>query len=124
MAYTCAVKRRRALGVITLSGSVDDNELVEAMRDLYSSEGWSRGFNILWDGTEIAELVIDQPGLDQIVEETGEFQTRIGPGKSAFVVRRQLDESMTKIILRMTRTPERERRLFRKTKDALDWLSE
>lgn len=124
MAYSCAVETKRALGVITLSGSVDDNELVEAMRDLYFSEGWRRGFNILWDGTDIAELVIDRPGLEQIIEETGEFQNRIGPGKSAFVVRRQLDESMAKIILRMTRTSERERRLFRKTKDALDWLSE
>lgn len=124
MAYSCAIETKRGLGVITLTGSVDDNDLVEAMRDLYSSGGWRRGFNILWDGTGIAELVIDRPGLDQIVEETGEFQNRIGSGKSAFVVRRQLDESMTKIILRMTRTSERERRLFRNTKDALDWLSE
>lgn len=109
--------------MITLSGSVADSDLMEAMKALYESEGWSRELNILWDGTAIAELVIGRKGLEQIVEVTGDFQNRIGSGKSAFVVRRQLDESMAKIILHMTKTTTRERRLFRSREDALEWLS-
>lgn len=124
MAYSCSVDKDRALGIIELSRSVDDDQVVKAIRALYESDSWDPRFNTLWDGTGITHLVISRKGLQEIVAATERLQPRMGPGKAAFVVRRQLDETMTKIILHMTRTTERERRLFRSRQDALEWLFE
>lgn len=124
MAYSCAVDKNRALGIIELSRSVDDDQVVKAIHALYESDSWDPRFNTLWDCTGISHLVIGRKGLQEIVAATERLQPRMGAGKAAFVVRRQLDETMTKIILHMTRTTERERRLFRSRQDALEWLFE
>ena len=124
MAYSCEVDEQRSLGLIKLSGSVDDQEVVGAMKKLYENGEWDSRFNTLWDCTNITELIIGQDGLREIVAVTNQLQAQIGPGKVAFVVRRQIDEMMAKILIQMTKTSERERRLFHRCEDALEWLLE
>lgn len=124
VAYSCEVDVQRSLGLIKLSGSTDDQDLVAAMRKLYENGEWDPKFNTLWDCTDITELIIGQDGLREIVDVTNQLQPRIGPGKVAFVVRRQIDEMMAKILIQMTKTHERDRRLFHRCSDALEWLLE
>lgn len=124
MAYSCLIDKNRGRGVITLFQSVDDSDVIEAMKAVFESDEWSPELNSLWDCEGITELIIDREGLDRVVTFAAQLHDLIGPGKSAFVVRRQLDESMTKIILHMTKTNLRERRVFRNREEALQWLSE
>lgn len=124
MAYSYLIDNARRLGIITLSGSINDRQLVQIIAELYGGEEWTPGFNTLWDSSNVSELIIEQEGLTDIVDEMNKYLDRAGIGRSALVVTRQLDESMAKILIYMARTESRDRRIFRNREEAEKWLSE
>lgn len=124
MAYSCTIDYERRVGVVTLSGSVSDREIVHIIADLYGNPAWEPGFNTLWDCSKISELIIEQSGLSRIVGEMNQYLDKAGSGRSALVVKRQLDESMAKLLVYMARTASRDRRVFKSREEADQWLFE
>lgn len=123
MAHSCEIDNVRQLGIVTLTGSICDRELIQIIAELYDSEQWTPGFNSLWDSSGVSELIIEQEGLTDIVSEMNHHLDRAGIGRTAIVVTRELDESMAKILMYMARAESRDRRIFRNRQAAEQWLS-
>lgn len=92
------------------------------MQALYEAPGWTSGFDALWDARGVTELLMGEDDVHAIVAQTRELTDRMGPGRGAFVLARDLDWMMARLLIHRARVPGRERRTFTTIEEALAWL--
>lgn len=109
------------LAVGTLSGRVDGNELITAIRSLLFSDIWEPGFSILWDGRRIRELVVTPEDVGALADLTGALATRRGTGRTAVVIIRDIDLMIAEL-LQHTLEITGSYRTFANIDDAASWL--
>lgn len=124
MANSSQVDSRARLGILTLSGTVDVHDLLEAMSTLYDRPEWQPGFDVLWDASGITELILGPTDIRTIVEVVRSRAVQIGHGRTAIVVFRDLDASIARLLTRLLQSDRRDRRLFQEHAVALAWLRE
>jgi hypothetical protein len=110
----------RATG--TLSGSVSGEEYAEAVCALYGDAAWTPGADVLWDLSAIRELLVDQRGVDAIVDAVRACQPKMGGGRVAVVIPNEMHRTIASLLMYKTRWLERERRLFEARAAAEAWL--
>jgi len=98
------------LGAVAFYGDVMGPELVAAIEALFGDEGWEPGFDALWDGRGVANLIVGPEDIDAVVAANDRLLDRIGEGHavilttgaeeyaSAFMIRRQLGPTTGKQI--------------------------
>ena len=80
---------------MSLSGPVHGHEIVAAMEALYQDPSWTAEFDILWDASEITELLLefkDFPGFVRVQKK----YAAVGPGREVIFARRSLDLAMAR----------------------------
>jgi hypothetical protein len=97
MAYPYTIHSERRLARVTLPDSVVGSEIASTMLALYADPEWQPGFDVVWDGREIAELFLepgDQLGFVRLIEDNLQ---RAGRGVDVIVVTRALDVAMANV---------------------------
>lgn len=122
MSFKHHVYPEGSIGVIRLSGVVSADEILSAIRDLYTDERWEPGFGTLWDSRDVRQLVILPEDLPGIRRTSSELIARQGMGKIAVVASRDLDYQIAKLVLMQRQVPIREAAVFRSLTEALAWL--
>lgn len=124
MAYSVRIDAPARRGLVALSGTVRGDDLVGAITGLYGHEDWEPAFDTLWDATGITELILDPVDLQRVMEAAGPYVQRLGTGRSALVVARDVDVAIAKLILHRQKgdASQRDRRLFERLEEAIAWL--
>jgi hypothetical protein len=123
MAFSCTVDRGRRLGIARVSGGVDTEELLQIIRALLEDPDWEPGFNILWDGCRITDLVVDEREMQTVASDALSRSDRLGEGKTAIVVTRDRSRELAHMFTALARHPGRDRRVFTSAREALEWLA-
>lgn len=122
MAFTCTVDEKSHLGVAHVSGAVDIDQLLQIMQTLIEDPAWKPGFDVLWDGLRITELVVSKAELEQVAELSRKLTSRLGPGKTAFLVSEDKEQGITRMMNELAQIEGRERRVFATLAAAKVWL--
>ena len=107
MAFHCTIDVPRKLAICTLSGSVTSAEIAEATEAMYRDPGWQLGFDLLYDGTRITELLFEKDGLQTIASTHAAHAELAGPGVNVILVSRALDHAMAQMYAQMTKNQRR-----------------
>ncbi|ARA93480.1 hypothetical protein AWN76_010140 [Rhodothermaceae bacterium RA] len=124
MPYECRIFSDQHLGVATLYGPLVVDDFLGAMHGLYEHEDWHPGFAALWDARRVRELVLGERDVAAIVRCTRDLVPRMGTGRAAFVVPREIDHLIARLLIRLTQDERRERQAFREMTEALAWLGQ
>ena len=103
MAFPYTIERHRHLARVTLSGIVRGSELARTVAAVYEDPQWEHGFDTLWDGAQIAVLLLDEGDLPGFVALQREYVHVAGPGRDVILVTRELDAVMARIYAAMAR---------------------
>lgn len=122
MAFTCTVDEQQQLGIARVSGAVDVDELLQVVRTLLDDPAWNKGYDILWEGLRITELVTSLSEMKEVAEASKDSIKGVGAGKTAIVVADDNAEHILYLFAAVARDPERERKVFSSLSDAQDWL--
>src|SRR5690606_35011820 len=98
MAFTRTVYEDSHLGLVHVSGAVDVEELLHIMQSLMEDPSWKPGFNVLWDGLRITELVVSDEEMRRVSELSRKRTARLGPGKTAFLVSEDKKQDIYRMI--------------------------
>lgn len=123
MPFVCRVDPAQRLGTVTLDDSIHAAEFVQAMQALYGHASWEPGFSALWDGRRIRRLAIEPSDLENIAARYQEMEAKMGQGRAAFVVPRDVVYVITRLLIHRLHNQARERRIFERLDEAQAWLS-
>lgn len=124
MPFDCHVHPALERGVLTLSGVIDGALFVRAMDAIYRHPDWQPGFSALWDARDIRELLIDPADVASVTNVMTRLEPLMGEGRAAFVVPREIDYAIARLLIHRGASSKRERRTFSSMKEALAWLDE
>ncbi|RMH60971.1 MAG: hypothetical protein D6685_09810 [Bacteroidetes bacterium] len=124
MSYLCRVLPDHRLGIALFAGPLTVDDFLGSMHGLYEHEDWQPGFAALWDSRRVRELVLGEQDVAAIVRCTRDLAPRMGTGRAAFVVPREIDHLIARLLIRLTQDERRERQAFREITDALAWLGQ
>jgi len=122
MSFVTAVDAARQIGTIRLTGTVRAEEVLEAAAELYNDPAWRAGYGILWDGTGLTVLVVHPSDVEQFVAFAAAYRHDIGPGRTAWVFAREMDNLVAGHLFSQLKQPNRERQGFADVDEALAWL--
>lgn len=92
------------------------------MQAVYEAPGWAPGFDALWDARRVSALVMTEQDVHDIVARTQAYMSRMGPGRGAFVLAREVDWMIARLLIHRAASPDRARRMFDTIEAALAWL--
>jgi hypothetical protein len=93
MALLCLIDPSRRLARVTISGSVCGHEIAAAMERLYQDTNWVAEFDILWDASQISELLLEAGDFSRFRRIQHHYAS-VGPRREVIFVRRALDRAM------------------------------
>ncbi len=124
MPFDCHVHPDLERGVLMLNGVIDGAVFVQAMDALYRHADWQPGFSALWDARGIRELLIGPEDVARVMEAMTRLEPLMGEGRGAFVVPREIDYVIARLLIHRGASSKRERRTFSRIEAALAWLDE
>ena len=104
------------------AGTVGGDELLRTIRAVVHDTRWQPGSSVLWECSAIRELLLDTEHYVGMGTLGSAYHDRLGSGKTAIVVQRELDRIVADAYVALTRGTLRQRRVFLHAKDAIDWL--
>ncbi len=116
------IDARRKLALIIVEGVVVGADLVEVVSSLVADPVWQSGYSELWDGRCIQSLTVDLPSLDRITRTVKKIRRKLGPGRAALVVHREVDFLIARLLAYTLRSRIREIRVFLTMEEAREWL--
>jgi hypothetical protein len=123
MGYSVLLYPQHELGVVRLSGEVDGYELPRLMRSLALAPGWAPGFRVAWDVRHVRAFDLATEHVDAFAAMAGDLSWRVGPGRSAFLVRDAQGEATVRLLRQWWGgDPRRDLRPFRSVGEATAWL--
>lgn len=93
MGFPYLIDQPRRFAKLTLSGSVHGHQIAAAMEALYQDPNWAAEFDILWDASEITELILEASDFLGFVRVQKRYAA-VGPRREIIFVRRALDRAM------------------------------
>lgn len=122
MPFTCRIHPDAHLAVLHFQDHVTAGHILDAIRAVAGDRDWQPGFNTLWDCRGIRELVFGPDDVTAFGELNVSIAERLGSGKGAIVTRRGLDHDIATLLVVRFRNSRRQRRIFFRMEEALDWL--
>lgn len=122
MGVNVQIDREERVGFVMLSGTVTGPQIISALKKLYPPLGTRDDFDVVFDCQKIVKLYVgpeDVEGFKDYVRDFGEY---VPPGRTAFVLRRSLDEMVAKLFVQLARFSHRERQIVRSLEEAEEWL--
>ena len=116
------VDARLRLGTVRATGRVTGAEIAAANEALYSDPAWRPGFDELWDCSEISEFVVDLGEIREVARMEVEGKERIGPGRVALVMTRDVVEMIGQLYRVLVVESERPVEIVRTVEAAAEWL--
>jgi hypothetical protein len=102
-AYSYEIDHSKQLVTVSLSGSVRGAQIAATFAAIYSDTACGPGFDILWDGSTIAELMFERDDLPSFVRLHQEFSNLATSGRDIILVVRSLDRAMADMYAVMMR---------------------
>jgi hypothetical protein len=96
MAYRYDIDPSAALVLVSFTGSVSGDEVLQAMEHLFQDKAWDDGFDVIWEGTGIQELSMLPRELEKILLLT-KAERGWKRGRDVIVTRREIDRSITQL---------------------------
>ncbi len=124
MPCICQIDESARLGTLKLSGRIAIDDLTQALTELYTHPRWQPDYLSLWDARGITELIISPNDVEAFLIQSAPLRSRIGPGRTAIVAPRDLDNITARLFMHRTAHPQRERKVFIRMEPALEWLLE
>ncbi len=122
MPYSCHVDPAARNALVTLSGTVDRADFIGAMETCYRHPGWQPGFTALWNAQGIRQLLLDPTDVEAVVAAMAALEPLMGEGRAAFVVPRDVDYLIARLLIIRGGSTLRERRTFNSLAEAKAWL--
>jgi hypothetical protein len=101
IAFRVAVDPSRRLATVTFTGTLTGNEIARAIESVYQDPAWQRGFDVLYDGTAVTELLLERTDQKWFVALQREYASVAGSGVDVILVSRELDRVMAEIYATM-----------------------
>lgn len=109
--------------VVHLSGMVTTSDVLHTTMALLDHPDWQPGFSEVWHALEVTSTVVDLDEVRAALLVDQSLQDRVGDGRVAGVVRREMDHIVGKLYKALSRSlSRREYEVFWKLEDALRWL--
>jgi hypothetical protein len=124
MPYRWSVDPVARRGRALFDGSVAGADVAAALDAIYADPRWAPGFDALWDCSGVREVTILPQDVAAIAARVRALAGRMGPGRAAIVVPGDMNRLVALLILRLTRNPQRARRVFGALDEAAAWLDE
>lgn len=122
MPFSYRIHAAHRLAVIKLEGALDGAVFLTILDELFTDAAWQPSFDALWDFCEVTELVSDRADVARLVARMRALESRVGPGRTALVAPRDVDDLMANLVFVLARTRQRERQVFHRMAEALAWL--
>jgi hypothetical protein len=106
-AYPYSIEDSKRLVTVRLSGSVHGSQIAATYAAIYRDPGCRPGFDILWDGSTITELLFERDDLPSFVRLNQEFSNLASSGRDIILVARTLDQAMADMYAVMMRAQRR-----------------
>lgn len=111
------------MAVVRIQGVVRGPDLLTLSTAPLEAPGWKPDFSIVWDIRGLAVLDLVPGDLPQFGQTTEAMQPRLGPGKSAVLVRDLQDDVTVRLLaVRRRSNPDRHLRAFLDSHAAAEWL--
>lgn len=124
MPFECHVDPAAERGTIVVRGVVDIALFLDMMRALYLHPAWKPGFQALWDARDISQLLLSPHDTERVVALMRDLDPQMGNGRAAFVVSREIDYIIARLLIYRGLDSQRERRTFVTIEEAEAWLDE
>ena len=106
-AYAYHLDAAKRLVTVPLSGSVSGARIASTYTMIYSDAACAEGFDILWDGSSITELMFERDDLPSFVRLNQKFASLASSGRDIILVARSLDKAMADMYAVMMRAERR-----------------
>lgn len=122
MPYTVDVLPERQLGVVRFSGTVTGETILQAVRELCTSEEWKPTYHSLWDARQIGALAVSPLEVAGVLDQVRHFEDHLAPGRTAAVVGDRIEYALAQMFFLKGDTGLRERKVFYSLDEALGWI--
>ena len=103
MAVSYLIDTMQRLAFATLNDRVTGAEIGQTIAAIYTDADWQPGFNIVWDGSLISELMMEREDLPNLSEVQRSFGGRAGDGRDVIITNRLIDEMMANMYVAFVR---------------------
>lgn len=118
MPYSYQIAPEHKLVYARIEGAVHGTDCAAAVRQLFADETWSPEYDVLWDGRQITQLILEPKDFDTLLHTIADRME----GRDALVVERVVDIAAAELYAVLARRRNAETRVFQSIKDALDYL--
>ena len=101
------IDQSKRLVTVQLSGPVRGTLIAATFEAIYRDPACGRGFDILWDGSTITELLFERADLPSFVRLNQEYGDIASSGRDIIFVERSLDKAMADMYAVMMREQHR-----------------
>jgi hypothetical protein len=105
--FPYSVDESKRLVTVPIFGSVHGTQIAATYTAIYSDPAYKSGFDILWDGSTITELLFERDDLPSFVRLNKEFSNLASAGRDIILVARMLDKAMADMYAVMMRSQRR-----------------
>jgi hypothetical protein len=118
MPFPYVIDADAGIATVTLSGTVQGRDIAETMESVFRAFDWRPGFDILWDGSQITELLFEKDDLPSFVRVQQAFAHAAGDGCDIILVARKLDDVMAQMYTVLMRNQRRKVHVCRSASEA------
>jgi hypothetical protein len=124
MAYTFSFIEGENLVLVTGSGRVTGDEIVQSATLMFENARWAPAIDQICDFRNVDGLLITYAHIKAILALEKKYDDRIGPGHQALVVKNDLQHSICLLYKTMAQLAGRPQiiSIFRSIDQALQWL--
>jgi hypothetical protein len=109
--------------ILRISGRMTGADLHAALLSMLEDPKWDPNSGVLLDGRGLSEAVVTLHDAEEITLLTEMFRERIGPGRFAVLVGREIDELLAELLIAAVKAPVgRTFSIFARLEDACAWL--
>jgi len=96
MAWSYLIDRAARRAVATVTATVHGHELAAMMESVFRDPDWQAGFDVVWDGSGVTELLLEPDDIPKLVRVQAHYAA-VRPGREIVFVTRSLDRAMAQI---------------------------
>ena len=110
------------LGMVRATGVVTGADIARANESLYADPHWGEGFDEFWDCAQIQEFVVRPEEMAAIAEMEIDEAERIGPGRVALVMTREVVQMIGYLYRRLVEEAGRPVEVVQSLEEGARWL--
>jgi hypothetical protein len=96
MVFPHQIDRSRRLAIARVAGTVHGHEIAGMIEGLFKDPAWEPGFDVVWDGTAVTELLLEPDDIAKLVRLHSEYAA-VSPRREIVFVTRGLDRAMAQM---------------------------